>query len=209
MHAILKPEVATPAPREVSLHAIPHTFVLLGFSAAVGLILAIMWSASFVDQTLGENGATAILGYSVSLTPINSALMGIGFAFVSGFTGTFTACNVAGLAAIAPLSADRRPSLGGALRLLGWLAVGASVVAWLYGAIGALIGPSIPQLSSAVLGKFPVRLIQSMAVFGVIGITLIIMALTATGHIANPFARITQRRPAIRLLLIGGLIGAF
>src|SRR5207245_9268296 len=98
-------------------------------------------------------------GYSLTLPRITSALMAIGFAFVSGFTGTFTACNVAGLAAIAPLSADRRASLGGALRSLGWLAVGASVVAGLYGAIGALIGPSIPQLSSAVLGKFPVRLI--------------------------------------------------
>jgi len=210
MHAILKPEVATtPTPREVSLHAVRHTLVFLGLSAAAGLILAIIWSPGFVDQTLGENGATTILGYSVTLTPITSALMGIGFAFVSGFTGTFTACNVAGLAAIAPLSADRRPSLGRALRSLGWVALGASVVAGLYGAIGALIGPSIPQLSSAVLGKFPVRLIQSMVVFGVIGVTLIVMALTATGLSMNPIARLTQRRPAIRLVLIGGLIGAF
>ena len=79
MHAILEPEVeTTPAPREVPLHAIRHTFVFLGFSAAAGLVLAIIWSPGFVDQTLGENGATTILGYSVTLTPITSALMGIG-----------------------------------------------------------------------------------------------------------------------------------
>src|SRR5947208_14674868 len=166
MHAILKPEVVTtPTPREVSLHAVRHRLVFLGLSAAAGLLLAILWSPRFVDRTLGGNGAATILGYSVTLTPITSALMGIGFAFVSGFTGTFTACNVAGLAAIAPLSADRRPSLGGALRSLGWVAIGASVVAGLYGAIGARIGPSIPQLSSVVLGTLPVRLIQSMVVF--------------------------------------------
>src|ERR1700716_2470989 len=95
-------------------------WVLLG-SAALGLGLAIVWSPSFVDQTIGENGATTILGYSVTATPITTVLMAIGFAFVSGLTGTFTACNVAGLSAIAPLSAGRHPSLASALRSLGSL----------------------------------------------------------------------------------------
>src|SRR5256884_9430876 len=81
-------------------------WLLLG-SVALGLGLAIVWSPSFVDQTIGENGATTIVGYSVTATPITGILMAIGFAFVSGLTGTFTACNVAGLSPIAPLSAGR------------------------------------------------------------------------------------------------------
>src|SRR5207248_1300161 len=92
-------------------------------SVALGLGLAIVWSPSFVDQTIGENGATTILGYSVTATPINGILMAIGFAFVSGLTGTFTACNVAALSAIAPLSAGRRRSFTSAVRSLGWLAL--------------------------------------------------------------------------------------
>src|SRR2546425_2639540 len=87
-----------------------RAFWLLIGSVALGLGLAVVWSPSFVDQTIGENGATTILGYSVTATPISGVLMAIGFAFVSGLTGTFTACNVAGLSAIAPLSAGPRPA---------------------------------------------------------------------------------------------------
>src|ERR1700736_5884501 len=152
-----------------------HLLFLLAGSAALGLGLAIVWSPTVVDQTIGENGATTILGYSVTATPLTGALMAIGFAFVSGVTGTLTACNVAGLSAIAPLSAGGPASLGAALRSLGWLALGASVVAGAYGAIGALFGPSIPQLSHAVLGRLPMRLIQSMVVFGILGLVLIVM----------------------------------
>src|SRR5256886_16050535 len=137
-----------------------RVIALLVGSVALGLGLAIVWSPSFVDQTIGENGATTILGYSVTATPITGILMAIGFAFVSGLTGTFTACNVAGLSAIAPLSAGRRTSFTSALRSLGWLALGTSVVAGLYGAIGALIGPNIPQLSHALIGQVPIRPIQ-------------------------------------------------
>jgi hypothetical protein len=79
-----------------------RAFWLLLGSVALGLGLAIVWSPSFVDQTIGENGATTILGYSVTARPITGVLMAIGFAFVSGLTGTFTACNVAGLSAMAP-----------------------------------------------------------------------------------------------------------
>src|SRR2546429_6059284 len=99
-----------------------RAFWLLVGSVTLGLGLAIVWSPSFVDQTIGENGATTILGYSVTATPITGILMAIGFAFVSGLTGTFTACNVAGLSAIAPLSAgppDAVPSAPSIPLLLG------------------------------------------------------------------------------------------
>src|SRR2546430_9848678 len=80
-----------------------RVIALLVGSVALGLGLAIVWSPSFVDQTIGENGATTILGYSVTATPITGVLIAIGFGFVSGLTGTFTACNVAGPSPIPPL----------------------------------------------------------------------------------------------------------
>ena len=178
-------------------------------SVALGFALAVVWSPSFVDQTIGENGATTILGYSVTATPIGGVLMAIGFAFVSGLTGTFTACNVAGLSAIAPLSAGRQPSLGSAIRSLGWLALGTVAVAGLYGAIGALMGPSIPQLSHALLGTFPIRLIQSMVVFGILGLVLVAMGLAALSRVRPFGSRPVGRYASVRLVLIGGLIGAF
>jgi len=182
--------------------------VWLAGSVAFGLALALIWSPSFVDQTIGEHGATTILGYDVTATPIGGVLMAIGFAFISGLTGTFTACNVAGLSAIAPLSGSRQPSLVSALRSLGLLALGTSLVAGLYGAIGALIGPSIPQLSHALVGGFPVRLIQSMVVFGILGLVLLVMGLAYLGAPTLTLPR-TRGRKISSLLLIGGLIGAF
>src|SRR3989449_2291146 len=186
-----------------------RVIALLVGSIALGLGLAIVWSPSFVDQTIGENGATTILGYSVTTTPITGILMAIGFAFVSGLTGTFTACNVAGLSAIAPLSAGRRPSLPSALRSLRWLALCTSVVAALYGAIGALIGPNIPQLSHAFIGQVPIRLIQSMVGFGILGLGLLLMGLAALGKLGMRVPDPRGRYESVRLVLIGGLIGAF
>jgi hypothetical protein len=124
-------------------------------------------------------------------------------------TGTFTACNVAGLSAIAPLSTGQQLSIMSALRSLGWLALGTSLVAGLYGAIGALMGPSIPQLSQSLVGRFPIRLIQSMVVFGILGLVLVAMGLAAMGHVRVDVPRPDGRYAAARLLLIGGLIGAF
>ena len=47
-------------------------------------------------------------GYSATATPITNTLMGAIFAFVSGLTGTFIACNVAGFNAVAPIASHRR-----------------------------------------------------------------------------------------------------
>src|SRR2546430_11847899 len=51
-------------------HDLPRIVWLLVGSVALGLGLAIVWSPGFVDQILGENGATTILGYNVTTTPI-------------------------------------------------------------------------------------------------------------------------------------------
>jgi cytochrome c biogenesis protein CcdA len=207
--AITSPAESPPAEtHDQSNQAVNRRVLWLFGSVAIGVTFAVVWSPSFVDQTIGENGATTILGYNVTATPIGGVLMAIGFAFISGFTGTFTACNVAGLSAIAPLSAGRQPSLTSALRSLGWLALGTVTVAGLYGAIGALIGPSIPQLSQTLVGNFPVRLIQSVVVFGILGVVLLMMGFAALGAPTLSFPR--RRGWEIwRLVLIGGLIGAF
>jgi len=108
-------------------------------SAIVGALVSVVCSSSLVDRTIGENLASDLLGYSATAAPITNTLMGAVFAFVSGLTGTFTAYNVAGFSAVAPLASHRR-SIGSSLRPLAWLAVGAGTVAGSYGAVGALAG---------------------------------------------------------------------
>ncbi len=119
--------------------------------------------------------------------------MGALFAFVTGIAGTFTACNIAVFSAIAPLMGQKR-SFGSKLaemaKPLGWLGLRMCAVAGVYGAIGAAIGTRIPQLSDATIGQgtppFPVRLIQSSVVFGVIGLILVYLGLAALKVVPNP-----------------------
>lgn len=48
-----------------------------------------------------------------------------------------------------------------------------------------------------------------MVVFGVLGLTLVVAGLAASDLIKNPLARTMARRPSIRLILVGALIGGF
>src|SRR5207245_9420735 len=66
-----------------------RAFWLLVGSVALGLGLAVVWSPSFVDQTIGENGATTILDYRVTPPPITGVRTAIGLAFVSALTDRF------------------------------------------------------------------------------------------------------------------------
>lgn len=177
-------------------------------SAVLGVLVSVVWSSSLVDRTIGENLASDVLGYSATGTPITNTLMGAIFAFVSGLTGTFTACNVAGFSAVAPLASQRR-SIGSSLRPLGWLALGAVTVAGVYGSVGALAGTHYPQLSSDTVGRFPVRLIQSVMVFGVIGSVMIAIGLASAGVLRNPLAELVRRHSRAQVVIAGGLIGAF
>ncbi|HKF16265.1 MAG TPA: hypothetical protein VKF14_03555 [Candidatus Dormibacteraeota bacterium] len=176
--------------------------------AVVGVLVSVVWSSSLVDRTIGEDLASDILGYSAAATPITNTLMGAIFALVSGLTGTFTACNLAGFSAVAPLASQRR-SIGSSLRPPGWLAVGAGTGAGIHDAVGALIGTYIPQLSSDMVGRFPVRLIQSVVVFGVIGSVMLAIGLTSAGVLRNPLAQLFRRHPRAEVVTAGGLIGAF
>jgi len=177
-------------------------------SILAGVLLAILWSAKFVDSVIGEHVADGILGDNARTTSLAGTTAGLVFAFVSGLAGTFTACNVAIAASIGPLSQvpQRR---GGALRAflrpVGYLTLGMVLVSGTYGFIGVLLGDRLPQLSTDRVGNLPVRLVQSMVVFGIIGLVLLAMGLSTLRIVPDVFAN----RPVAKVVLLGALIGGF
>lgn len=191
----------------------PRRGVLLLLSVALGLLVTSAWSAPFVDTVLGESIAGAVLGHDPREVAITTGLGGLLFAFAAGAAGTFTACNIAAFSALAPMlsgAATARGRVRAALRPMGWVAAGTFPVAAGYGALGALVGPSLPQLSAATVGDdVPVRLVQSMVVYGVIGVVLLWMGLAALRYVPDPFARLTARFAPTPLVVMGVLIGLF
>jgi hypothetical protein len=184
--------------------------LLIGFLA--GLALAVLWSYKLVDDGIGQNIAKTTLGHDARTTPIGGLLSGAVFAFVTGIAGSFTACNIAVFGAIGPMveqQESRRQSLRAVLRPLGWLVAGMLPVAALYGAVGARLGTRIPQLSTDTVGSMPVRLLQSSIVFGVIGLALVYLGLAELRVVPDPLARVQQRHPNARLVVLGALIGGF
>lgn len=182
---------------------------MLVLSLLVGLALAVLWSSELVDQQIGMSVANSVLGGDARNDAIAGSLSGALFAFVSGFAGTFTACNIAVFAAapaVAAQSSPRRTRLRGALPALGWLGAGQLGVAVVYGFVAVLMGRSLPQLSAATVGnQVPVRLLQSVIVFGVIGLAFIYLGLASLGVLPDPLAT----RPRTRLVILGALIGGF
>ncbi|MCW3816094.1 hypothetical protein ONA91_16755 [Micromonospora sp. DR5-3] len=194
----------TPAPRPGRRLRV----ALLG--AAAGVLLAVLWSFELVDKVIGDNVANTVLGHDAKATALTGTAAGLLFAFVSGFAGTFTACNIAMAASVGPMSqasgADTgRAPLRSLLRPVGWLALGMIAVSASYGAIGVLLGDRLPQLSTDVVGGVPVRLIQSSVVFGVIGLALTYLGLAALGLLPDVFAH----RPVGRVVTMGALVGGF
>ncbi|HEY2576799.1 MAG TPA: hypothetical protein VGI74_10875 [Streptosporangiaceae bacterium] len=186
---------------------------LIVFSLLAGLAIAILWWAKLVDDDIGVNAANGMLGQNTLTNGIAGSAAGVVFAFTVGLAGTFTACNVAAFSAIAPLMEDAQ-SAGARLRLalrpLAWLAVGLIVVAGTYGGIGATLGKSIPQLSTAMIGgTVPERVLQSVVVFSVIGLIFIYLGLAAIDVVPDPLRRIGQRFPYAPQLVMGALIGGF
>lgn len=191
----------------------PRRWLVVGSSVAVGLAIAVLWSAQLVDDDIGVNTASGLLGQNATNAAVTGTVAGLIFAFVTGLAGTFTACNVAVFSAIAPMVRSR-PSLAGrvgqAARPLGWLSLGAVVVAGLYGAIGALLGTRIPQLSTATIGDgVPVRILQSITVFGVIGLVMLYLGLAALEIAPDPLRRLSARWTPAREVFMGVLIGGF
>jgi hypothetical protein len=176
-----------------------------------GLALAVLWSFELVDHTIGDNVANNLLGTDAKQTAITGSMAGIVFAFVSGLAGTFTACNIAVFGALpdvaeASTGRSRGRRVAAALSPIGWLALGLVGVAAGYGFVAVLIGDRIPQLSTATIGDgFPVRLIQSSVVFGLIGLAFIAVGAAALGLLPDPFAG----RPRARLITLGALVAGF
>jgi len=189
-------------------------WLVVGAAAVAGFLLTVIWSAVFVDRTIGDNVANTLLGHDAKATPIAGMWAGIAFAFVSGLACTFTACNVAAFSAVGPLlggaQQSRSARLGHALKPLGWLAVGMIAISATYGVIVALVGTRMPQfqqLTRLEPGTLPPLLAQSVVVFGVIGVTMIYIGLAAAGLVPDPFRRIAARWPNAPLVFVGVLIG--
>lgn len=188
---------------------------VVGLAALGGFLLTVIWSAVFVDRTIGDNIANTLLGHDAKATPIAGVAAGIAFAFVSGLACTFTACNVAAFSAVGPLLGgvhqSRTARLAATLRPLGWLSVGMIAISALYGVLVALAGTSMPQFQANVRlvpGTLPPVLLQSAIVFGVIGTILIYLGLAAAGLVPDPFRRIATRWPNAPMVVMGVLVGA-
>ncbi|MDY7090203.1 MAG: hypothetical protein SYR96_34570 [Actinomycetota bacterium] len=199
-------DILTPLPAP----AAPRRGRLIAASVAAGLLLAVLWSFEFVDHVIGDNVANTLLGRDAKATALGGTAAGLIFAFVSGLAGTFTACNIAMAASIGPMSqasssSPTRTRLRGLLRPVGWLALGMVVVSGVYGFAGVLVGDRMPQLSTASAGGIPVRLWQSMIVFGLIGLAFVYLGLASLGVLPDPFAR----RPVARVVTLGALVGGF
>ncbi|WP_461119379.1 hypothetical protein [Saccharothrix stipae] len=173
-----------------------------------GVLLSVLWSYEFVDHVIGANVANALLGEEAATASIAGTAAGLAFAFVSGLAGTFTACNIAMAASIGPMSeagGTAQGTMRSLLRPLGYFTAGMVGVSAVYGAIGVLIGPSLPQLSSAMVGTMPVRLVQSAIVFGIVGLAMAYLGLAALGVVPDVF----RGRPVARVVVLGALVGAF
>lgn len=193
--------------------SIPKRPRLVVLSVLAGFVLTVIWSAPFVDRVIGDSVANAMLGHDAKATPLDGVLAGVAFAFVTGLAGSFTACNVAVFGVVAPLVGERgqaKPRWRDSLRALGWICLGAVGISAGYGALVAIVGTAMPQFATApsVAGVLSPRQVQSMIVFGLIGVAFLYLGLAALRLVPDPFARIRQRRPAVPLIVMGVLIGA-
>lgn len=181
--------------------------------AAIGFALTVVWSAPFVDRTVGGSIAGALLGDDAH-APAPGVVAGILFGLVSGLAGSFTACNIAALGAVGPLlgsGARRRDRVRLALRPLAALAGGMLSISAAYGALVGVIGTRMPQFSQLRVTRGTVSpvLAQSMIVFGLVGLAMIYLALAAVRLVPDPFARVSRRYPNAPLVFMGVLIGCF
>ncbi|CAL9443037.1 hypothetical protein SUDANB95_02273 [Actinosynnema sp. ALI-1.44] len=188
--------------------------LIILLSSLGGFLLTVVWSAHFVDSVIGDSVANTILGHDAKGEPITGVLAGVAFAFATGVAGTFTACNIAAFGAVAPLlgsTGSRWSRVKASLKPLGWLAVGMISVSALYGALVGFFGTKMPQFSTAqtVAGTLNGRSIQSLVVFGVIGLVMVYLGLASLGVVKDPFRKISQRRPNAPMVFMGVLIGGF
>jgi hypothetical protein len=180
----------------------------------IGFLLSVVWSAPFVDSVIGQTVADGLLGNDAENTAITGVGAGVVFALVSGLAGTFTACNVAVFAAVAPFAGgegSRWSRVTAALRPLLWLGLGMVVVSAAYGVVVGLVGTGMPQFDTSpkVPGQLSPRLLQSMVVFGLVGLVMTYLGLAAAGVVRDPLRRVAARFPNAPMVFFGVLVGAF
>lgn len=193
----------------------PWRTVLL--AALFGVVLAVIWSPDLVDDVIAGGIAEPFFGPGeLDEVPLSGSGAAIAFAIVTGIAGMFTACNVAVFCALAPLTGQQqstRNMVTGLAKPVGWLMLGAVVVAGLYGVFGVLIDGNLPQLSDVRLGDpeegLRVRAIQSGVVFSLIGAVMVWRGLAYARILRDPLSRALDRRPTAELLFLGALMGAF
>ncbi|MFD5093668.1 hypothetical protein ACFWMR_23905 [Amycolatopsis thailandensis] len=176
-------------------------------SALAGFVLTTVWSAQFVDTVIGGGVTEAVLGKPAQ-SPIDGVVTGVVYAFVSGLAGTFTGCNVAVFGAMSPMlgtDGGRWARFRATLAPLRLLAAGMIAVSALYGVVVSLVGTKMPQFTGdqAPLGELTARNVQSMLVFGFIGISLTYLGFAQLGYVRDPFSA------RARTVFLGALIGAF
>ncbi|WP_257902745.1 hypothetical protein [Saccharothrix obliqua] len=202
-HVADLPVAATPLRQRIHRRGLVVLLSSLG-----GFLLSVVWSAQFVDDVIGGTVVDALLGEGTRDSAVSGVGSGVLFALVSGLAGTFTACNIAAFGVLAPMldgSGNRVRRALGAMRPLGWVAIGMFAVSAAYGVVVGLVGTSMPQFSTATGSGMPARLVQSMVVFGIIGLAMTYLGLAALGLVRDPFARL----PNARLVFFGALIGGF
>ncbi|MFI9450186.1 hypothetical protein [Amycolatopsis sp. NPDC052450] len=189
-------------------------WLIILLSCLGGFLLTVVWSAEFVDRVIGDNVANTLLGHDVKETPIAGVAAGIMFALVSGIAGTFTACNIAVFGAMAPMlgsTGSRWTRFAQALKPLGWLSVGMIAISAAYGALVGFVGTRMPQFATSpnAPGALSARSVQSLVVFGLIGLIMFYLGLAALKVVPDPFARVSRRFPQAPMVFMGVLIGGF
>src|SRR6266516_1809594 len=61
-----------------------HRWQLVGLSTIVGLLIAAVWSASFVDTTIGVHVANTVVGHDAKAVGIGGTAAGLLFALAAG-----------------------------------------------------------------------------------------------------------------------------
>lgn len=189
-------------------------WLIILLSCVGGFLLTVVWSAEFVDRVIGDNVADALLGHDAKETPITGVAAGIVFALVSGIAGTFTACNIAAFGAMAPMlgsTGSKWTRLAQALKPLGWLSLGMIAISAAYGALVGFVGTKMPQFATSANtpGTLSSRGVQSLIVFGLIGLIMFYLGLAALNVVPDPFARVAKRFPNAPMVFMGVLIGGF